>query len=121
MSSNRDPKSMVEPENTCFSAQFDKYLLILSISENKCTFKKKAQNPRKKCKNQETIANPRKTSTEVQIQEKQVQIQETSAKQEITAETRNVRCFRHNTNFCPICAHPRVSERVNILMYLDAD
>ena len=71
--------------NTCFSAQFDKYLLILSISENKCKSKK------------------------------QVQIQE------ITAETRNVRCFRHTTNFCRICAHPRVSERVKILMCLDAD
>ena len=61
---------------------------------------------------QETSA---KSKKQVQIQEKQVQIQE------ITAETRNVSCFRHITNFCRICAHPRVSERVKILMCLDAD
>ena len=51
--------------NTCFSAQFDKHLLILSISENKCKSKKQVQNPRNKCKSkkqvqiQETSANPR--------------------------------------------------------------
>ena len=97
--------------NTCFPAQFDKYLLILSISENKCKSKKQVQNPRNKCKSKK----------QVQIQETSANPRETSAKQEITAETRNVFCFRHTTNFCRICAHPRVSERVKILMCLDAD
>ena len=110
--------------NTHFSAQFDKYLLILSLSENKCKSKKQVQNPRNKCKSKKQVQNPRN----------KCQIQETSANprnkckskkqvqnQEISAEIRNVYCFRHTTNFCRICAHPRFSERVKILMCLDAD
>ena len=67
---------------------------------------------------QETSAKYKK---QVQKQETSAETRKTSAKQEIIAETRNVRCFRHTTNFCRICADPRVSERVNILVCLDTD